>query len=333
MRFIAALWVAIFHFNEPIHYVNNGYRNLAKLGHLGVPIFFVISGYCILMTALSAKSPFDFLARRFFRIYPTYWLSLLIVILAAIMQRLILGSNSIDHIPHNVFSLFATISLYTSPLSNVPTINWVYWSLSCEVGFYVLIIVGLYVRPKNLIYFFLAISVISLLTNAPGNKIYFFFNHWPAFSLGLCIYYFKTTKIIVNKLTLILLTVLNIAGLFRHFYADQTSYIIAAIISGILIYFSDTINVKQSFFSTLGDYSYAVYLIHVPIGVYILGIFKNRLFQENELLNIVFDLGIYCVITFLAALIFKYVEQPCIYFGKLLSQRNKNDSFHVPKSN
>lgn len=61
LRFFAAFIVCIFHFNESLDQADNWYRNLAKLGWIGVPIFFVISGYCIEMTTqkVDADTVFD----------------------------------------------------------------------------------------------------------------------------------------------------------------------------------------------------------------------------------------------------------------------------------
>ena len=78
LRFLAASGVALFHFNEPIVYMDNWYRNFCKLGHWGVPVFFLISGYCIRIDEKYAKSLKDFIIRRFFRIYPLIGLVLLL---------------------------------------------------------------------------------------------------------------------------------------------------------------------------------------------------------------------------------------------------------------
>jgi peptidoglycan/LPS O-acetylase OafA/YrhL len=244
-----------------------------------------------------------------------------VVILAAFIQKAGYGDNSIAHIPHNLPAIFCTIVLYTSPLSNIATVNWVYWSLSCEIAFYILIYIGSHLRRKHLIHFFIIISFASLWINAPSGKIYFFFNHWSTFSLGLCIYYLHSNKIKVNKKLLLILFSLNILGLLTHFLTNQPLEIVAAIMTALVIYFSNIISLKNNFLSKLGDFSYAVYLIHVPIGVYLLGYFKSKLFQQNQLLNIFFDITIYCIVTFFAMLIYKYIEQPFIRIGKSLVKK------------
>ena len=57
---------------------------LLRMGSLGVPFFFVISGYCIAASAEANRakglSAGAFLRRRFRRIYPAYWVAILGVV-------------------------------------------------------------------------------------------------------------------------------------------------------------------------------------------------------------------------------------------------------------
>src|SRR4051794_26624298 len=81
-RGLAASWVFLFHMNRPSG--SHLLTALADIGHLGVPMFFVISGYCIggsaRITARRGESATAFLWRRFCRIYPPLWASMLVVI-------------------------------------------------------------------------------------------------------------------------------------------------------------------------------------------------------------------------------------------------------------
>ena len=47
-------------------------------GHFGVELFFIISGFVILMTAERAARPIDFAWARFSRLYPAYWTALVV---------------------------------------------------------------------------------------------------------------------------------------------------------------------------------------------------------------------------------------------------------------
>jgi peptidoglycan/LPS O-acetylase OafA/YrhL len=85
LRGIAALWVFTFHYGFSQQLVSSfpWIQPIASAGHLGVPMFFVISGYCMMASIRAARrhgeSVRSFLRRRSLRIYPPYWFSLLIV--------------------------------------------------------------------------------------------------------------------------------------------------------------------------------------------------------------------------------------------------------------
>ncbi|RYE53878.1 MAG: acyltransferase, partial [Sphingobacteriales bacterium] len=83
LRFLLASMVALFHFNQSNIPVDNWYRNVINFGWLGVPVFFVISGYYIAVSATNCKTARDFAVKRLFRIFPAYWISLIIVLIAA----------------------------------------------------------------------------------------------------------------------------------------------------------------------------------------------------------------------------------------------------------
>src|SRR5688572_13967921 len=84
LRGIAALCVVLFHFTF-------GYDNGLKIleegkfyftyGYLGVHLFFLISGFVILMTLEKTKSSADFFVSRFSRLYPAYWTAIILTVL------------------------------------------------------------------------------------------------------------------------------------------------------------------------------------------------------------------------------------------------------------
>src|SRR5262249_53973624 len=85
LRGIAALWVFVAHYQfSPAFVAACGpVYPLIKSGHLGVPMFFVISGYCIVASARSSlrrgESAAGFLFRRGVRILPPFWCSILVI--------------------------------------------------------------------------------------------------------------------------------------------------------------------------------------------------------------------------------------------------------------
>lgn len=79
LRFLAALSVVLYHYTyraymeghySPVSYPVLG--SFTKYGWLGVQLFFIISGYVVLMSA-AGKTVKQFLLSRITRLYPAYW--------------------------------------------------------------------------------------------------------------------------------------------------------------------------------------------------------------------------------------------------------------------
>lgn len=155
LRLIAALMVVFF------HYAFRGYAAdsltvmpypllapLAKYGHLGVNLFFMISGFVILMTA-SGGSLKRFIASRIARLYPAFWACCTLTFLLI----LLIGAPRFS----------ATFSQYLINLSmlsgfvGVDSIDGVYWSLCVELRFYALVAVLLLIRQIDRAQFFLVL--------------------------------------------------------------------------------------------------------------------------------------------------------------------------------
>ena len=72
-RGIAAMAVLLYHYTSRYNEFFDSTSVLSfSYGWMGVPLFFMLSGFVITLTVNRCKSPFDFLYRRFIRLYPTY---------------------------------------------------------------------------------------------------------------------------------------------------------------------------------------------------------------------------------------------------------------------
>ena len=103
-------------------------------GHFGVGLFFLISGF-VISISLKSLSPGVFLVRRFFRIYPVYWFSMLI----SVLMYFICSWYWNTPLPGNISLgyLLKAMPLVHSA-AGIPTIDFVNWSLAVEIKFYVL---------------------------------------------------------------------------------------------------------------------------------------------------------------------------------------------------
>jgi len=112
------------------------------LGMYGVQLFFMISGFVIFMTLGKTKRPLDFIVSRFSRLYPCYWVA---IILTFTVIRIL-------HLPGREASL-TDAGINFSMLQDwwsVRSVDGVYWTLPIELSFYILMFV--FFLTKNLKY-------------------------------------------------------------------------------------------------------------------------------------------------------------------------------------
>ena len=85
LRFSAALAVVIYHLTYRQidgQYLFASADLITRFGYLGVNLFFMISGFVILWTAVG-RTPAKFAISRFSRLYPIFWVSMVIVIIGS----------------------------------------------------------------------------------------------------------------------------------------------------------------------------------------------------------------------------------------------------------
>lgn len=262
MRGFAALWVVIYHFNVKLPFPSNAYQSFVLAGNLGVSVFFVLSGYAVHSSLLRESRVGIFLWRRFFRIYPPYLASIAVVLVAIILRRLTYGANDLIQLPHGPLDWLKTLTLATTPVTALPPINWVYWTLSYEAAFYLWLSLLLLAPRTRLIILFGPVLISLFWHSAP----IFFIDQWCLFGLGLAIAEWRKQQ----GWQPALLASTCIVDLLVHRATGET---VAGLASFTLICMAfskpfDWLN-REPLFRHAGDWSYSLYLTHVPIGVWI----------------------------------------------------------------
>lgn len=277
LRGLAALLVLAHHLfalhDWSAHPALAGLAAIAAWFWLGVPIFFVLSGRCIGEAWLRGGSCGRFALRRMKRIYPPYLASLLVCLGVILIHKLTTGVNDIAPLPRTPASVLATLTLATAPATIVPTVNWVYWSLSYEVVFYALLAALLLlppVRPRLLAWIGLHAILCGLdlaglgAAATPG----FFLSYWPLFGLGLGLALLPTHRLLaIASLSLSTLHLVILAALERTNVTHIVGLATAAALVLPVKMWRPRVNGPLP---RIGVFSYSLYLVHVPVGVYLI---------------------------------------------------------------
>jgi peptidoglycan/LPS O-acetylase OafA/YrhL len=177
LRGLAAIGVFLFHwsslFPEATAAISNVYimgetYNFALwigFGGLGVPLFFVLSGYLLAsqlsQQKLSLSNVRRFYARRFLRIYPAVWVQFIIL--------LFIASSSLSF-----FDVFLNLILWVNlPPWMTPPLNGVWWTLPTELCFYLLLPFVIEMQRKAGI---IALLVFSLFITVGWRTAVIYFN-------------------------------------------------------------------------------------------------------------------------------------------------------------
>lgn len=269
--------------------------------NLGVPLFFVISGYCILASAdahrRAGRSSFRFLARRFWRIYPPYWGAIL-VFLAVTLGFPALGVPELLGPPYPIaLEVFRpepltaaqwagnlTLTETWRPLvAGPPSFVWtrVAWSLCYEEQFYLVTFLALIVAPRHLYGVLIGVTIGSFLARlavADVGAIHriagTFPILWHEFAVGLAVYGRLNVATLPRSRRLVELSLVALAAYGFLFPPSDVpvrgSTILAPLFGLVLIALRDA-DARASGARWLdplracGRRCYSLYLVHLPI--------------------------------------------------------------------
>jgi len=308
LRGIAAMIVVLHHF---LFIYNNEFGHQFKTpqifehGYFGVELFFLISGFVIFYTLSKTDSIKDFLLKRAIRLYPTFWICLIITF--SLIHVFPLSPSRNTTIKEALFSLTMFNGLF-----KIKSVDPSYWTLLVEWFFYLMLAVVMQVfkNRKNGFYFFLwtwlaLILVYNYVYKVPFTGAIFNLRYGSFFVSGICFYHIYVTKEMVFKYWLLLVFsfVVGLLALSDLNYANIA-------ISIVYLVFLLAIHFKFQFLSGkififFGEISYALYLVHQNVGFIIM-----QKLEHLGIINIWKVIIALAIVIALATFITRSLEKP-----------------------
>jgi len=324
LRGLAALAVVFFHLNVVRGDVNDAYTWLCERGWLGVPVFFAISGWCMAGLGERRQGPGRFLMARLLRLHPPYLASVGVTLAALLILRLTTGHNDVTPLPTSPGGVLATLLLATKPVTAVKPINWSYWSLPVEFGFYVLTSLVLLLNQRRgrgagqgLVLLVLALGLALSLSGQRLIATPLFWLPWfPQFAIGWIGQQWGQGRMATLPAGLAMLLALAGAVVGRH-QPDLMATVVALVTVGLLLLGRQPLwqglaaSRAGAVLTHLGQISYSVYLLHVPIGCYLLIRLRTGPLLERLPLHVAFDTLVVLLIVGVSTLFHRWIEQPC----------------------
>jgi peptidoglycan/LPS O-acetylase OafA/YrhL len=293
LRFIAAMLVISFHYMfrgyaaDDLSIMPYSYLSpFPKYGYLGVELFFLISGFVILMTA-SSGSLREFFISRVVRLYPAFWASCtltFIVILA-------IGGT---HFTATLSNYLLNMTMMSEFLG-IKDMDGAYWSLFVEMHFYLLVAFILFLKrihqAQSFLIAWLVVSVLFEVFSIQKLRALLIIDYSAFFIAGATFYLIWDKGLNLTRGSIIFASLglaiykstYGLSGFERHFHTQLDPYIVAAIVITFFLMLSLVALRKTGYFGRtrwmlVGALTYPVYLLHQNIGYMIF----NAAFPKNN---------------------------------------------------
>ncbi|QKW34597.1 acyltransferase [Actinomadura sp. NAK00032] len=279
LRFAAALAVVLYHFTgfggagpwpEPSAAVFPGLGDVTRFGYLGVDLFFVISGFVILMSAWG-RGPGEFGVSRLVRLMPAYWVS---VLLGAVVYAVFRQGHGVPGL------VLPNLTMLQGGLG-LRNVDAVYWTLWVELHFYVLIAVlaSIGITYRSCLVFMAAWLFAGVYADEADNDLLqvMLIPTWSCYFIaGMALYMihrFGPTLLLWGYVAVTYLIALH-WGAWRaeHVFRGANEIVVSAVITGIfavmiLVATRRLRWLRWSRLTVLGALTYPLYLVHSQLAL------------------------------------------------------------------
>jgi peptidoglycan/LPS O-acetylase OafA/YrhL len=314
--------------NDEVAWLKAVGLNYFDWGRFGVVLFFLISGYVIPLSFRGPTPIAKFAVSRAFRLYPAFWISVIFTTMLLVIAGTAPSSRQ----------FLANVTM-AYPAFRQPALSGVYWTLIVELLFYftaiVLFVANSLERPLVLGWVaLLAIcSAVIPMSTSVITEI-----HLPMTLLGYHLSFLllgclirlslaqalhaKTMALLVGAALAASLPL--VSGLFTGDFGKPTNYsmaypigamlAVAAAVAIFMLFWLPPFRRQSLVAVSLGAWSFSIYLFHEPIATIITWICEPNTATKA----ITFFISVSVVTIVVSALVYSFVEKPCIRFGQNL---------------
>lgn len=303
-------------------------KGALQFSHLGVAVFFTISGYLITQSAQHSKSITGYLWRRFLRIFPG--LAAVLFICAFLLGPLVTTLQWNEYYTNaDTYRFLLTISLYKLSLQlpgvfelnpQTQAVNGSLWTLAYEFSMYIGVLIVFFLGILNKRWYLLAFGTLLLLLRIYLGRKYFIYNYSSPLLLGLNIMYcFEWSMYFISGMLFYLFRQ-EIRYKFSLILALLTLYVIATIVdqNRIMNYFLIPyvvfyIGFFKKTVSLNNDLSYGIYIYAFPVQQTLIHYFGVDI---NPYLLMFYTVAIVIPIAYCS---WRWIEKPALNYKKIIS--------------
>ncbi|MGZ4787823.1 MAG: acyltransferase family protein [Terriglobales bacterium] len=300
LRGFAALAVCWFHFT----FGQNWWLKWSgQYGWLGVHTFFVISGfiipYSLYQYRYSLRDYFRFMGKRLVRLHPPYVASIVVVVAAYLATIAVFPHANIPRLDLSARQLVYHF-FYLNDFVGKEWLNVVYWTLSIELQWYVLLGLTFPLLASRHWLMQIAGAMLMLIGYRLMPSQHLIFHSVPIFLIGVFVFQYRMG---LSSAWRMLLSVAAMFALMKTPIGMPVAIVSSC--TGLLIAFA---TLENRWCNRLGEISYSLYLLHIPVGLSVMPLLARLPYSGSYLVMI--DLACVAVCLFASALFYRWIEEP-----------------------
>jgi len=346
LRGVASMMVVVFHLYGNVAPAVQAWippliATICLKGQFGVDIFFVLSGFVIAHSVSSGERSWRYLARfglrRSIRLDPPLWATILVEVLL-VKLSLVLYPDLATRIPE--WSQILANVTYSQRFLGIPDVVPVFWSLTYEVQFYIVLVgalVLLHKIPRSAsitralfaIAYFYSLGIWLGAFALPVRGL--FIERWFQFALGVAawaLFMRRITRMEFAALcTITLLAVLILSPIAYRITSTEV-----ALLAAVAMVFVSLTGRMETMLSGktvqfLGRISYSLYLIHLSTGWRFISVMRKKFGPEfGPVLGSLTFVGGILVSVGAAWLMYRALEAPSVRLARKIRLPRSGES-------